>query len=110
MGDVGRLLAGNVLDQSAAGRDVEHLRAPTDREEWEIAIERGPGEGQFVPVARRIQFEGRVSRVVAVLDRVDIGTAREEDAVARVKRRGQRVRLGPQLTRTSAPACSRDAT
>ncbi len=55
MVDRRRALTGQILEQRAAGRDVQELDAATDRQQRQPARQRRSHEGEFVRVARRIQ-------------------------------------------------------
>ena len=67
MREVARLRARNVLNQRAAGGDVQHLRAAADREQRHVAGDRQPRERQFVVVAHLVELDGRMAVRFAVL-------------------------------------------
>ena len=60
---------GNVLNQRAAGGDVQHLRAAADREQRQIARERRASRAPARIVAHGVDLDGRVALGVAVLAR-----------------------------------------
>jgi hypothetical protein len=74
--------ARDVLDERAAGGDVEDLGAAADGEERQIAVERRGGERQFDAVAFGVDLHCRVARRLAVAGRIDVHAAGEQEAVA----------------------------
>src|SRR6478735_219632 len=64
-----------VLDEVAAEGDVEHLRAPADREHGHVSRQRGLQQRQLRAVALLNDAAGRLVGLLAVGRRVEIGAA-----------------------------------
>ena len=79
-------LLGQVLDEVAATEDVQQLEAAADRERRQVALERRLEQAQLAGVAVRLRGIGRRVPVGAVVGRVDVDAAREDDPVEHVER------------------------
>ena len=75
-----------VLDEVAAARDVEELEAAADRERRQVALERRLEEAQLAGVAVRLRRVGLRMPLSAVVSRVDVAAAGEDDPVEHVER------------------------
>ncbi len=100
--------AGNVLDERAAGRRIQDLRAAADREHGQIARQCLARERELIPIARRIEFDRRMPIGIAVFARIDVRASREQEAAAPVERRRERV-VWRELTNTRASILERRA-
>ncbi len=72
---------GNVLDESATGRDIQYLRAAADREEGQVGAHCATGEIDFELIAPRFRILDRRMPLVAVEDRVDVSAAGQQEAI-----------------------------
>ena len=87
--DVLAVVVGDVRDEIAAERDVQHLHATTDAEEGQVgARDRGPGELELEAVALERDAVVRPVRRAAVARRVDVAAAGEDEALDRFQRLG----------------------
>ena len=77
---------GQVLDEVAAARDVQELRAAADREHRQVAGERRLEQRELGVVASRDDPSVSGVRAPARRARVDVGAAREDEPVERVER------------------------
>ena len=77
---------GQVLDEVAAERDVQHLRAAADREHRHVARERGLQQRELGAVALLDDPVRRLVALLAVGGRIEVGAAGEDDPVERVER------------------------
>ena len=77
---------GQVLDEIAAARDVEQLRAAADRQHGHVARERRLEQRELRLVAPRLRRVGRRVRLGPVQVRVEVAAAGEDHAVERVER------------------------
>ena len=77
---------GQVLDEVAAARDVQHLEAAADREHRHVARERGLEQRELAAVALGVRSVRLRMRLGAVLLRIEVVAAGEEQAVERVER------------------------
>ena len=75
-----------MLDEVAAAEDVQELEAATDRKCREVTLERGLEQSQLTGIAVHLRRVGRGVAFGAVLRRVDVDPAREDDAVEDVER------------------------
>jgi hypothetical protein len=76
-GDFGR----DVLNQCAARRDVQHLRAAADRQKRQVRVEGTPREVDLELIAPRLGVvHGRVP-LLSIEDGVDIASAGQQYAV-----------------------------
>ena len=78
-------VVGQMLDEVAAEGDVEHLRAPADRQHRQVALERRLEQRKLGAVALG-HDPGRLGmRLLAVEPGVEIGATREDQPVDRVE-------------------------
>ena len=75
-----------VLDQVAAAQDVQQLEAAADRERRKVALERCLEQPELAGVAVGLRRIGRRVAVGAVVRRVDVDAAREDEPVENVER------------------------
>jgi hypothetical protein len=74
-----------VLDDVAAPGDVQHLEAATDREHGQIPLERRLQERELALVALGVRADSRRMGVGAVLLRLQVVAAGEDQPVERVE-------------------------
>ena len=84
-------LLGEMLDEVAAAKHVQELEAAADRERRQVALERRLEEPQLACIAVGLGRVGRRMPVGAVVRRVDVDAAREDDPVEHVERLLDRV-------------------
>ena len=82
---------GQVLDEIAAAEDVQQLEAAADRERRHVALERAREQRELAGVAVRLGRIGRGVTLGAVVRRIDVDAAGEDDAVEDVQRLVDRV-------------------
>ena len=70
----------DVLDESAAGGDVQHLHPAADCEERHIAVERAPGKIDLELIATRLGIVDRRMALLLVEHRVHVPSAGEQHA------------------------------
>ena len=80
-----------MLDQVAAAQDVEQLEAAADRERRQVTLERGLEEAELAGVAVCLRRVGGRVALGAVLRRIDVDAAGEDDPVEHVERLLDRV-------------------
>ena len=98
---------GQVLDQVAAERDVQHLRAAADREHRQVARERRGQQRELGAVALGHDPVRLGMRLLAVQLRVEVGAAGEDQPVERVQRLLDAVVGGRHEQRACARALDR---
>jgi hypothetical protein len=76
---------GKVLDEVAAPGDVQHLAPAADRQHGHVARERALEEHELRAVALGARPVRRGMRLGAVALRVEVGAAREDEAVESVQ-------------------------
>jgi len=64
---------GQVLDQRAAARDVQHLASTADREHGHVALECSLQQRELGPVARPVNAERLLVRLLVVQPGIEIG-------------------------------------
>jgi hypothetical protein len=77
---------GQVLDQVAAARDVQHLDAAADTEHRHVAVQRCLHQLELGAVTLLMDAGRLRMRLLAVVRRIEIGAAGEDDPVERVQR------------------------
>ena len=98
-----RVLRLELLDERAAARDVEHLHAPADTQQRQVALERAAGQRELEAVAPRPHPDRLLRARLAVEARADVAAAGDEQAVEQVerlagrRRRSRRRRAGSRL-------------
>ena len=95
--DRGRHDRRQILDQRATGGDVQHLRAPADRQDRHVAVERGPRERKLVSVARRVDLHRRVPLALAIFQGIDVDAAGQQQPVAGAERGARLVARGIEV-------------
>ena len=100
---------GQVLDEVAAAQDVQELEAAADRERREVALERRLEQAQLAGVAVRLRRIGRRVPLGAVLGRVDIDAAGEDEPSSTSSVSSIACSLGG-TTSARPPAASTDST
>ncbi len=76
---------GQVLDEVAAARDVQHLEAAADREHRQVARERRLEQRELAAVALGVRARRLRMRLGAVLVGLEVVAAGEDEAVERVE-------------------------
>ena len=84
-------LLGQMLDQVAAAKHVQELKATADGERRQITLERGLEKPQLACIATVLGRVGRRMPLGAVARGVDVDPAREHDPVEHVERLLDRV-------------------
>src|SRR6266550_2630019 len=79
--DRGRMLRRHILVQRAANRDIDELRAATDREHRLPVRKCPPQEQQLGPVARRIRPATQWAARLAIGGRIHVDAARQKQPV-----------------------------
>ena len=95
---------GQILDDVAAAQHVEQLRAPADREQRQIELERAFEQRELGLILLGADSGRRRMLLGAVERRVDVDAARHDQTVQAVEGLDDRVRIGWELDRTTAGA------
>ena len=98
---------GQILEDVAAAQHVEQLRAPADREQRQIALERAFEQRELGLILFGAHARHRRMLLGAVERRVDVDAARHDQAVEAVEGLADRVPIGWKLDRAAAGARDR---
>ena len=99
------LLPFNILRHLAAEGYCERLDAAADAEDGQLAVEGQTGDEQFGQVAFGIDAVKKGRRFLATVERIDVGTAAEQQSVDMVECGHQRATVGKRRNHQRCAAC-----